>query len=1203
MTRTFPSIQFGLMVGIGGGVPSKVDADVRLGDVVVGTRVMRYDLEKVLAGGEIKRIAIPKAPKSSLSSAVMTLRAIHELQPSRIPVILQEKIRNYPEYSRPGTPDHLFQASYRHEASALDCRECDRSQLKERQIRQHQHPMIHHGGIASGNRVMKDATTRDSLAQELDVICFEMETAGLMDILPCLPIRGICDYSDSHKTKDWQRYAAATAAAYAREFLEVLAPDHNATREPRYIASSDQVVSIQHRKQLLESLKFQQMDSRKTNIKAAYSKTCQWFLKHPDYLAWLDHEKRQQHHGYLWIRGKPGAGKSIIMKFIYTRMRKKDQHQKALTASFFFNARGEYLEKSIPGMYRSLLLQLLEGFPDLQQVLDDSDLVPRDQITCPSLNVLKDLFRTAVSSLGCRSFACFIDALDECDEQQVMDMVEFFEELAEQCTENGTRLQICFSSRHYPYIDIQSGIRLTLESQDGHTKDLETYIENHLRIKDRGLVQELKPMILEKAAGIFLWVALVVSVLNKEYSRGRPALRKRLAEVPSGLSELFKDLLRRDQENMEDLLLSILWILFAQRPLKPREYYHALWSGLSFEGLDDLGMPDFNASDTSDFFNRYVISSSKGLAEIAKAKQPTVQFIHESVRDFLIKDKGLHELWPELGVDWESHGHERLKSCCSAYLDHQKSNLSLSRQNNATSIDREYLLKQYPLLEYASLFLLSHANAAGNAISQQQFLNGFRVADWIQIVNIFEKYKIRRYSQEADVLYILADRGHSTLIRTRLKENPNIDIQGGRYGYPVLAAIAKCHKDSVAALLGLSSSMHDGTDIFGGLKCKMDSVRDYHTPFSWACENGHLAMAKILFQRGTCSDEIYGRNWTGLIEAVKNGHLEVAKWLVGKGIAIEVQGYDGQTPLSWAAMKGDEAMVQLLLEKEADIETKDHLGQAPLLQAAGRGDKVMVQLLLDRGADTETKAKNNDASPLSRAVERGDEAIVQLLLDRGADIETKDCSGQTPLSHAIRRGGRAMVQLLVERGANTMAKTKHDDPSPLSRAIERGDEAIVQLLLDKGADIEIGGYSGLTPLSHAVWRGERAVVQLLLEKGANIDGKGTSYGLQPLYVAVKMGYRTMVQLLLESGADVEVADNHGQTPLFIAARKGDKTIVQMLFEKGADIDKSDVFNRTPLHIAAKQGHKDIVHLLLEKGADKTEMDGGGRTPGQSSAAE
>jgi hypothetical protein len=117
---------------------------------------------------------------------------------------------------------------------------------------------------------------------------------------------------------------------------------------------------------------------------------------------------------------------------------------KAITVSFFFNARGELLEKSVSGMYRSLLLQLLEGFPDLQKILDDPDLIPRNQVTCPSLNILKDLFRSAISSLDERALTCFVDALDECDEQQVRDMDEFFEEVAEQYVEYSVRFQVCF---------------------------------------------------------------------------------------------------------------------------------------------------------------------------------------------------------------------------------------------------------------------------------------------------------------------------------------------------------------------------------------------------------------------------------------------------------------------------------------------------------------------------------------------------------------------------------------------------------------------------------------------------------------------------------------------------------------------------------------------------------------------------------------
>src|SRR5207237_6632224 len=84
-------------------------------------------------------------------------------------------------------------------------------------------PVVHYGTIASGNQVMRDGKTRDEISSEFGgVLCFEMEAAGLMISFPCLVIRGICDYADSHKNKKWQPYAAATAAAYAKEVLSVL---------------------------------------------------------------------------------------------------------------------------------------------------------------------------------------------------------------------------------------------------------------------------------------------------------------------------------------------------------------------------------------------------------------------------------------------------------------------------------------------------------------------------------------------------------------------------------------------------------------------------------------------------------------------------------------------------------------------------------------------------------------------------------------------------------------------------------------------------------------------------------------------------------------------------------------------------------------------------------------------------------------------
>ncbi|KAF3904843.1 hypothetical protein ABW20_dc0105514 [Dactylellina cionopaga] len=915
LIRTFPSIRLGLMVGIGGGVPSM--ADIRLGDIVVGTRVMQYDLGKIVQDGAIRRTAVAKTPHMSFGTAVSALRAEHEWKPSRVPSILREKLGENTGYGRPSAPDQLFAATYEHISPTPECDKCEESKLVPRTTRVSRNPTIHYGVIASGNQVMRSGTTRDSVARQLEAICFEMEAAGLMDILPCLSIRGICDYSDSHKNKEWQKYAAATANAYARELLEVL-PAAEAPTKASYVLNTCESILQFEDSSYCFSQSMQTKIHRMVVDSTSHAKTCRWFLSHLDYKAWLDPRRLEEHRGFLWIRGKPGAGKSTIMKFVYSQTKKKAHRTNAVVASFFFNARGEQLEKSIHGMYRSLLLQLLEGYPDLQAVFDDPDLVPQNQNDCPSLNVLRELFCNAVSGLGQRSFTCFVDALDECDEQQVRAMVQDLEDLADNSTEIGVSLRICFSSRHYPYIVIRQGIQLKLEDQPGHVEDLANYVESRLKIKDAALVKELRLQILEKAAGVFLWVALVVDILNKEDQLGRLAMRKRLAELPNDLSELFKDMLRRDQENMEYLLLCILWILCAKRPLRPEEYYHALWSGLSLKGLVDDEIPDVTGPDAIDTVASCVVSSSKGLAEITKSKQPTVQFIHESVRDFLVKDKGLYELWPDLGFDWENLSHERLKKCCNIYMNHAVVRASINRLVPTTkATGRTEISKEYPFLEYASQNVLSHANSAAVVVPQDDFLFGFLVPDWISINNLFEKFKVREYRPGASLLYILAERNLANLIRIHPQRESYYVTEGQRYGPPILAALALGSHEAVQAFLEAQARTQPAESPLHDLCKEYAKDENKCTPLGRSFN--------FLEQKGVFS----------YIENL--GDEVLLMFLLNSGIDINLKDEKGQTPLNRLAIRGHEKFVTLVLEKGAGPDSKDNEGRTPLSYAVESG--------------------------------------------------------------------------------------------------------------------------------------------------------------------------------------------------------------------------------------------------------------------------
>jgi nucleoside phosphorylase len=234
LLNDFPSIRFVLLVGIGGGVPSATgESDIRLGDVVVSQPtdtfggVVQYDLGKRLVDGRFKRTGQMNKPPAFLSASVRKLQAQHYRQGGNrifiyLSEMIQRNVRMQAQYSFPADhQDQLFLPSYAHQPGAT-CGPCDPSQTVSRPVRPDHQPRIHYGTIGSANMVVKDSATRDGLKKDMDILCVEMEAAGLMNSFPCLVIRGICDYADSHKNKRWQPYAAAVAAAYMKELLMVI---------------------------------------------------------------------------------------------------------------------------------------------------------------------------------------------------------------------------------------------------------------------------------------------------------------------------------------------------------------------------------------------------------------------------------------------------------------------------------------------------------------------------------------------------------------------------------------------------------------------------------------------------------------------------------------------------------------------------------------------------------------------------------------------------------------------------------------------------------------------------------------------------------------------------------------------------------------------------------------------------------------------
>lgn len=389
---------------------------------------------------------------------------------------------------------------------------------------------------------------------------------------------------------------------------------------------------------LQSALAFPEMSLRFSSVARAQPQTCEWIFETPEFSRWRDPAYRSVHHGILWIRGKPGAGKSTVMKFLMRR------HQATVKVfgkpiSFFFSARATAtLAKSTEGMFRALLYQMVEEVPELQ------DLVEPEARECYKrqgwpLELLKDLLRDAVLLHGRKQkITCYIDALDECEEDQVRDMLASLEELGSETTSAGLEFSACLASRHYPRLEVSHLENMVLDDRHGHQDDISRYVESKLILHNLEHKMEIASEIRRRSSGVFLWVVLVVAILNKLDAQGNVyQLRSRLEAIPTNLRELFDDILNRDEPN-ENLIPIIQWTLFAGRRLSAIELYFAV-SMCTSQSTATARPWDRRLIDER-VLRDFIITSSKGLLEtsplshISETEDLTYGFIHESVREY-----------------------------------------------------------------------------------------------------------------------------------------------------------------------------------------------------------------------------------------------------------------------------------------------------------------------------------------------------------------------------------------------------------------------------------------------------------------------------------------------------------------------------------------------------------------------------------------
>lgn len=419
LSRSFPNIRIRLMVSIGGGAPSPKH-DIRLGDVVVGVPnkghgdVFQYDFGKRIQDGIFHTTGFLNTPPRFLLTAVNGLKSQYEYDGHQLEKSINSILERNPSlqaYARPHpSTDRLYRREFVHppddEASCTTCCGDDPSNLVPRHgwTGHEDDPTVHYGLIASANQVMKDPLTRDRLIEAEDVLCFEMEAAGLMNQFPCLVIRGICDYSDSHKNKIWQGYAAMVAAAYAKDLLHRVSPNNVEAAK-----STDDAVE---RNQCLQLFRLTVRDEDttyeryKNSVKDWVEGTCQWFLQQNHFKEWL-----KQDSGPLIVSADPGCGKSVLARYLVERV----LPQSSTICYFFFKEQDQNkVFQALCALLHQLLYQkdflIDHAIPYFRK--DGANLINSTQS-------LWAILGNAVKDPRAGPIIFVLDALDECAESDL----------------------------------------------------------------------------------------------------------------------------------------------------------------------------------------------------------------------------------------------------------------------------------------------------------------------------------------------------------------------------------------------------------------------------------------------------------------------------------------------------------------------------------------------------------------------------------------------------------------------------------------------------------------------------------------------------------------------------------------------------------------------------------------------------------------
>ncbi|CAG9986600.1 unnamed protein product [Clonostachys byssicola] len=989
------------------------------------------------------------------------------------------------------------------------------------------------------------------------------------------------------------------------------------------------------RDQCLASLFFPELENRESDITPALEKTGDWIFNNPDFVNWSKwKDTAQRPNNIIWLKGKPGSGKSTLMK-------KALYHSKALglsdsvsVAGFFFTTRGNIqLQKTPAGLFRTILFDLLKQDKALLSAFILEFVKKRATPGCTvSWRVveLEDFLRSAYSGQiqSIQKAVIYVDALDECDnvdgQDIVRDLVHYFRSLTE-----GPLIKVCLCSRHYPHIKIPDCPQIVVEAFN--SQDVLHFVNTKLcpeSKQDRS--RRYAKAIASRADGVFLWVILVVKSLNIDLDNERTdeEIEETLNTLPQKLEDLFGSLFigKRSKIEMQKAALIFSLILTSARPLNQHEIRH----GLSLSANDTAPPSEAEQWQDSSYclpFEAEAFLTSlrfytRGLAEVSFRggahdtgfASKRLSFKRKWTRDLSKSsiDEGRHPLLRPLKI-------EDLLNPSIEEEDNENNEKEKEKEKEQGKEKEEEKREEISFHKPSESRLSPYDTKFPDEFKPRRSLNQRQPNRKVGVATeglYGDNLGSVQFIHESVREYFLS-KGFLALDKVNTP--------------PSLAERHLKYIDVCMRVISLSPSSRKGDDIpklwrqFPLVPYAGNNL-PYHIS---EAELGGSVSEKLIYGLITEGPSGFWAKWRNCLEALKTseqlkeltktvdptyildsppfhflcqmGFFLSAESFLRHGGNIDSRDAYMKTALHHAIENASIKTVEFLTQRNVDLHAKDRKGNTPLHRAASckvskrTMDILLAPIFQDTSCLSDVNASGN--TPLHEAASSGNSNLVQALLSQGAALNTTNKTGSTSLHLAASRGYDDIVQFLLEAGAEPNVMND-DGAMPLYLACQAGHGTTVASILRlPSIDPNLPNAQGDAPIHIAAEGQNISPIQELFRRNANINARNRRW-LTPIHLRITAGLQ--IKFLVASGANIEARTPSGQTPLHLAANCDHIDAAAALINGGANISAVDYDGKTVLHYAVGKenfGRWFLTNILRrEIKIDVSKPDKKGRTP-------